>query len=647
MKDRMLLKTNMLICFVIVVGFLLTAVLSYHANYSASIENIENVSALTSEGSYYQIKDMFSKPINVSLTMANDSLLREFLERESDHLENPAYISTLQEYLETYKIKYEYDSVFLVSSATARYYNFNGLDRVLEPGDPENAWYYDGVLNYTEDYGMQVDNDEVEGADNAITVFVNCKIKSNDGSLLGVVGVGVRINSMQQMFRDYQEQFGMKAYLVDDNGTIEVSTQHSGYEQVNLFDLEPGKAQSKGKILNWKKADSALSFWNLSETGQKQDYIIARYLPELKWHLVVEQDTGELMRSLNSQLALTVAVIAVILSIILVFITHVIRQFNRQIVRLTQSVERERQAVFQQATEQLFENIYELDITNNRPANQAAQEYFESLGAPPGILYDKALPIIAKKQIKEEFRQGYLDTFLPDKVMQAYEQGRRSLHYEFMITKDGTHYYWMRITARIVKSESDQTIHMLTYRQNIDAEKCQEQRMQKLAQMDEMTGLITKTATRRQIGQKLKDYPEAQFAFFIFDIDNFKQANDLYGHAFGDTVIQEFANTIRRCFRREDIIGRIGGDEFVAFFSLDAYEQGEKKAEILCDALKYTHTWNDKAWKVSASIGVAFSPWDGSDFDTLYCHADAALYQTKEQGRGGFTFYQSDKVKKE
>ena len=223
MKNRILLKTNLFVCFVIIVGFLLTAILSYESNYSTSIKNIEQVSTLTSEGIYYQINSMFTKPVNISMTMANDNLLREFLSKEEGHLDDPAYLDTLQGYLNSYQEKYHYDSVFLVSAATSRYYNFNGLDRVLEKGDPENAWYYDRMLGSDDEYGINVDNDEVEGAGNAITVFVNCKIHRNDGTLLGVVGVGVRIDSLQRTLKKYQDQFNMSAYLINDSGKIEVS----------------------------------------------------------------------------------------------------------------------------------------------------------------------------------------------------------------------------------------------------------------------------------------------------------------------------------------------------------------------------------------------------------------------------------------
>ena len=640
MKKNILVRTNILICLVIVVGFLLTAVLGYKANFNSSLKNIEQVSDLTSEGIFYQMSITFSKPVNISLTMANDSLLHSFLTDEQERMDDPAYIDVLKEYLSNYKEKYGYDSVFLVSAATSRYYNFDGLDRVLVEGDPENTWYYDGILRSEEDYSMNVDNDEVAGAGNAVTVFVNCKIYGDDGALLGVVGVGVRIDGLQRTLQSYQDEFGVNACLISKDGTIELSSDHTGYEKVNLFEVDSYGAQYRQKVSDWQEADQALAFWAKDSSGQPRDYIVARYLPEIQWHLVVERDTGALMQELYLQLSLTVVVIILILTIVLFIITNVIRRFNRRIVELTQTVEQERQDVFEKMTEQLFDSIYEIDITHNLPANRTTEKYFESLGAPHGCPFDKVLRIIAEKQIREDFRQGYLDTFLPENVLRAYQAGTDRLTYEFMITEDGQTYFWMRITAGLVAWESDGSVHMLVYRQNIDAEKRQEQKMLELARRDEMTGLLTKTATQRRVDELLKEQPDGQFAYFIFDIDNFKQANDRFGHEYGDTVIMAFTRILRQHFRKEDVLGRIGGDEFVVFVPYSEEEWVRKKTETLCRALHYFHKSEDMTWQMSASIGVALSPAHGVDAATLYKNADIALYQTKKRGKNGFTIFQ-------
>lgn len=637
------MRTNFLVCAVVVVGFLMTAAVSYQANISASLENIQQVSALTSEGIFYQMSTTFSKPFNISLTMANDSLLHELLLKETERMDDPGYIDTLKGYLENYQSKYSYDSVFLVSTATSRYYNFNGLDRVLDPKDPEDVWYFEDLLGSDADYTMNVDNDQVAGAENAITLFVNCKIKDSENQLLGVVGVGVRIDGLQRTLQSYRDQFHVDAYLVNDAGIVQLSPDHSGYDRVDLFDLDDiCDRQARQDILNWKDDSSALSFWSLNPAGQKRDYVVARYLPEIQWHLVVERDTTEMVKGMNRQLFVTVLIIAVILSILLYILTKVIRRFNRQIIDLTRAMEEERQTLFERATEKLFENIYEIDITHNVSANEVTETYFQSLGAPAGCPFDKVLHIIAQKQIKEDYRQGYLDAFLPENVLKTFASGTDSLTYEFQITKDGQHYYWMRITARLIQWTSDNSVHMLVYRQNIDAEKRQQQKMQTLAQTDEMTGLLTKTATSRRINALLAERPETAFAYFIFDIDSFKQANDQFGHAFGDSVICSFAQILQGHFRREDILGRIGGDEFVAFIQCPGRDWAEKKAESLCKALCHTHTASGMSWQVSASIGVALAPAHGASAAALYKNADAALYETKKRGKNGFTLYSGD-----
>lgn len=638
MKKNILLRTNLLVCLTIILGFVLTAILSYHANYSAALKNIEQVSTLTSEGIYYQMTNTFTKPVNISLTMANDSLLKAFLRQEPDRLSDEGYIAGIQEYLAAYRNKYGYDSVFLVSEATGRYYNFNGLDRVLTTDNPENVWYY--TLRESDgDYNVVVDNDEVVGAENEITVFVNCKIKGDDGSILGIVGVGLRIDYLQSLLKGYQRDFGVDAYLVDGQGIIEISSDYSGYQRVSLQELGRFGEAARQRVLEWREEGTAQGFWDGEDIGTRQSYLVTRYLPELDWHLVVRQDTGALMKELYAQVGITVAIILTIIAVILLITTRVIRSCNRQIVALTQAVEQERRTVFERATEELFENIYELDITNNRPANQATEQYFESLGAPPGTPYDQALHIVAEKKMKAEFRQGYIDTFAPDHVLKALEEGRETLVYDAMTTDGAGAYYWIRITGRIVRWEGDGSIHMLTYRQNIDAEKRQERRMQRLAQTDEMTGLYTKSAAKRETERILKEADGRGYGLFLFDIDNFKQANDRYGHAFGDAAIVAFTRTIRAHFRETDLLGRVGGDEFMALIPVPDRAWAERKAAELAAALDQSYTVDGKTWHMTASIGVALSPEAGRDQETLSRNADAALYQTKARGRNGYTIY--------
>ena len=192
-KNNRLFKTNAVISLILLIGFALTAALAYHANYRTSLDSMEQISTLTADGICYQLT-----------AMSHDSLLREHLSKEPEYLEDEKYVDTTRNYLDTYREKYGFDSVFLVSAATSRSYNFNGIDRVLTEDSPENAWYYD-LLKSDAEYMMNVDNDEVEGADNVLTVFVNCKVKAGDGSILGIVGVGIRRDYLEELLRTYED----------------------------------------------------------------------------------------------------------------------------------------------------------------------------------------------------------------------------------------------------------------------------------------------------------------------------------------------------------------------------------------------------------------------------------------------------------
>ena len=218
MKNQKLFKTNAAVSIILIIGFLLTSIFSYKANYKASLDNIEQVSSLTSEGIYYQMRTIFAKPVNVSLTMAHDSLLIEHLSDRASREDSGRYEKKTMDYLRSYQEKYKYDSVFLVSASTKKYYSFNGLDRTLDKGNPENQWYYD-ILKSKSEYTIKVDNDEVKGADNKITVIINCKIQDSGGKVIGVVGVGMRVDSLKKILQKYEKESEIGAYFLDDEAS--------------------------------------------------------------------------------------------------------------------------------------------------------------------------------------------------------------------------------------------------------------------------------------------------------------------------------------------------------------------------------------------------------------------------------------------
>lgn len=160
------------------------------------------------------------------------------------------------------------------------------------------------------------------------------------------------------------------------------------------------------------------------------------------------------------------------------------------------------------------------------------------------------------------------------------------------------------------------------------------------ADTDLLTGLNNKLATERKIKDYMSQNPDKQSMMFILDIDNFKKINDTMGHAFGDEVLRSLGIQIGAIFRASDIIGRVGGDEFMVFLKdISSDEAILKEAKKVEAFFKSFQAGEYVKYKATASIGVAIFPQEGNDFETLYKAADQGLYKAKKRGKNQLAFY--------
>ena len=161
------------------------------------------------------------------------------------------------------------------------------------------------------------------------------------------------------------------------------------------------------------------------------------------------------------------------------------------------------------------------------------------------------------------------------------------------------------------------------------------------AETDLLTGLLNKMATEKHIEEYLEtDGHDKQAMLFLLDIDNFKKINDTMGHAFGDEVLATLGEKISTEFRATDIVGRIGGDEFIVFLkNIKDDEIKEREAGRVAAFFKNFKAGEYVKYSVTASIGVAVYSKDGDTFEALYKAADQAVYQAKRHGKNQLAFY--------
>ncbi len=165
------------------------------------------------------------------------------------------------------------------------------------------------------------------------------------------------------------------------------------------------------------------------------------------------------------------------------------------------------------------------------------------------------------------------------------------------------------------------------------------------SETDQLTGLLNKKATERLAGEYLAERkPDTMLALFILDLDHFKEANDTYGHSFGDKVLAAFASMLRHEFRPSDVVGRFGGDEFIVVISgLPGREIVERKSLALLSRTRELAV-EGRNVGLSVSIGVAIAPQNGNTYNELFQAADHALYTVKTQGRDGYSVGPEDVV---
>ena len=168
-------------------------------------------------------------------------------------------------------------------------------------------------------------------------------------------------------------------------------------------------------------------------------------------------------------------------------------------------------------------------------------------------------------------------------------------------------------------------------------ERVMQVQMSKKARMDGLTGLLNKTASIESITDYMLESEKDQMhALLMIDCDNFKAVNDNFGHAVGDEVIKYFASVMKRTFRDSDIKGRFGGDEFIVFMKNTTKEATALRATQLNEAIRKPYIKDGKEIRISCSIGVAYFPKDGSNFENLFNAADGALYKAKSVGKDRF-----------
>ncbi len=231
------------------------------------------------------------------------------------------------------------------------------------------------------------------------------------------------------------------------------------------------------------------------------------------------------------------------------------------------------------------------------------------------------------------------DMELFDAMHLKLQMGERAAEALVRIKNAQDHWIWCQLRQNIWMDKEDNTTKAIGEIRNVDEETRSMQKLREDVQRDAFTGLFNKTATAELIQRELILEGTDRGFLCIIDVDNFKQVNDTLGHARGDAVIKNLASGLARIFRSDDIVGRIGGDEYLVYIK-NMPNMGTLlvKLDSVLSFFKQTLKDEQNEVRISSSIGIALFPKDGTSYQELYQHADRALYRSKKK-KGIYTFY--------
>jgi diguanylate cyclase (GGDEF)-like protein/PAS domain S-box-containing protein len=201
--------------------------------------------------------------------------------------------------------------------------------------------------------------------------------------------------------------------------------------------------------------------------------------------------------------------------------------------------------------------------------------------------------------------------------------------------KDGSSFYAAYVASPLMVD--GQPAGAVISFQDISARKQMEQELERMATLDELTGLYNRRELNRRMEDELRraERYDHSFSVWMLDIDHFKQINDNYGHQEGDRVLKMVANSLKRILRDTDIVARFGGEEFVIVLPHTNLKLSQHMAERVRAEMAAMQVELDGAssFSITVSIGVAAFPQHGSTVESLINTADKRLYIAKEGGR--------------
>lgn len=386
-------RLTLILSLLLSIAFAVVSLISYQASRSTiEVALVEKELPLTSNAIYAELQKDLIRPYFISSMMATNTFLHDWVAAGE---RDPGIISR---YLRETKQKYQVFTSFFVSEATRIYYYPDGLLKRVDAASPADKWYF-RVRQMSESYEINIDYDAANN--NSLAIFMNFRVQDRQGRYLGVTGVGLSMDRLHGLLKEYGNRYQKRIYLVDAQGRIRLSGSHdAGQRQIRqipgLRDVADAALKARGGSFRYAAAEG-MTFLNV------------RYMPEVRLFLFVEGQEGDAVAKVRQALYLNLAICVFIVLLTIVLTDLTVRRFRKRL-EIMATVDHLTGLMNRQAFELLSGKLMAEHVRNGHPfaVVMADLDYFKQIndrfGHPAG---DRLLREVAAL-LQATVRQGDL-----------------------------------------------------------------------------------------------------------------------------------------------------------------------------------------------------------------------------------------------
>jgi diguanylate cyclase (GGDEF)-like protein len=305
----------------LVVGFLTTSLMSYIVSKNSIRQRIvDEALPLTGDNIYSEIQKDLLRPVFISSLMAQDTFVRDWI------LAGEKDAGPIVRYLREVKAKYGTITSFFVSERSRRYYYADGVLKTVLETEPRDEWFF-RVRKMSESYETNVDPDMANR--DTMTVFINHRVLDYSGNFLGAIGVGSTLDTMAQLLDRYQDRFQRTIYFLNEEGAIALSGKSMRQTRGSIRNL-PGIGDIANALLNRSPKPSGFEY----RLNGKTMLVNSRFIPELHWYLVVEQDVSSEIKTVERVFLINLTVSAGITLLVLSIMLYTVNRYQQRLERM-------------------------------------------------------------------------------------------------------------------------------------------------------------------------------------------------------------------------------------------------------------------------------------------------------------------------